>query len=148
MNHSTGGGDGAAVGSGRGAGVKVLVVDDHDAMRLLTTAILKRAGFAVLGAVGSGEEAIECLQQLQPHLVLMDVNMPGMGGVKATQLIRGCFPGIRIIGLSTEDDSFTVDCMMQAGASAFVSKDKLPTLIPLLASMLHSEAPAEVPALA
>jgi CheY-like chemotaxis protein len=103
------------------SGVKVLVVDDQDPFRRAMAAVVEATdGFVVVGAVASGEESVEAVRNLQPDLVLMDVNLPVMSGVDATREIRGLSSSAVVVLLSTydEDEFDQADC----GAAAYVSK--------------------------
>ena len=103
------------------SGVKVLVVDDQDPFRRAMAAVVEATdGFVVVGAVASGEESVEAVRNLQPDLVLMDVNLPVMSGVDATREIRGLDGSAVVVLLSTydEDEFDQADC----GAAAYVSK--------------------------
>jgi DNA-binding NarL/FixJ family response regulator len=103
------------------AHVDVLVVDDQDPFRLAMAAVVDATdGFAVVGAVASGEESVVAAAELGPDLVLMDVNLPGIDGTEAARRIRAQEPPPVVILLSTydEDDCDISDC----GASAYISK--------------------------
>ncbi|MGZ4640111.1 MAG: response regulator transcription factor, partial [Actinomycetes bacterium] len=69
--------------------VSVLVVDDQRPFRAAAAAVLRRTpGFVLVGEASSGEEALERVAELAPRLVLMDINMPGISGIEATQRLR------------------------------------------------------------
>jgi two-component system invasion response regulator UvrY len=81
--------------------VSVLVVDDLASYRLAMASVIGVVdGFAVAGEVGSGEEALAFLERQTVGLVLMDVNMPGMGGIRAAEEIRSRHPNVPVILLS------------------------------------------------
>ena len=97
--------------------VSVLVVDDQAPFRLAARAVLRRAeGFSLVGEAGTGEEALERVGELHPALVLMDINMPGMGGIEATRRIREAFPDTVVFLCSTyarediPDDAVSTRC--------------------------------------
>jgi CheY-like chemotaxis protein len=101
--------------------VTVLVVDDQDPFRRAMAAVVEATdGFVVVGAVASGEEAVEAVQTMQPDLVLMDVNLPGMSGVEATRAVCGLESSPVVVLLSTYDeDEFD---QAACGAAAYVAK--------------------------
>jgi DNA-binding NarL/FixJ family response regulator len=103
--------------------VRVLVVDDADESR----AILRRAlafddGLEVIGEASSGTEAVRQVEALRPHVVLMDVQMPGGGGVQATAEITRRFPDVRVIALTAHEDQGSVRDMLTAGAIGYLVK--------------------------
>jgi len=76
----------------------------------------------VLGTADSGEQALAMLEQFQPDVVLMDVKMPGMGGIEATQRITELYPRIKVVGMSSIDVGVIPSRMLAAGARAFITK--------------------------
>lgn len=103
--------------------IKVLVADDHLIFRKAIACILKDTGdIAVIAEVANGKAAIEAARFLKPDVMLMDVNMPGVNGVKATRAIMKEALGMRIIGLSMHDDHATRQAMLEAGACAYLIK--------------------------
>jgi PAS domain S-box-containing protein len=102
---------------------RVLFVDDHRVMRQgLIQMISNQPAIEVVGEAENGKEAIEKARQLQPNIVVMDVSMPVMDGIEATQYIKSEMPHIRVIGLSMFEDENITESMYRAGAEAFVSK--------------------------
>ena len=101
--------------------VSVLVVDDQEpfrrAMRLVVGAT---DGFVLVGAVGTGEDAVEAAARLRPRLVLMDVHLPGIDGLEATRRIRSAAGGPVVVLLSTGDEA-EVD-VAGCGAASYVPK--------------------------
>ncbi len=105
--------------------VKVLIVDDQLRARQSLKALL--ATWPLIGETqeaANGQEAIQRIQQVQPDLVLMDVRMPVMNGLQATQHIKRHWPQIKVIVLSMYGDC-QVDALA-VGADAFMSKDESP----------------------
>jgi len=103
--------------------VRVLIVDDLEPFRSAARAVVQATpGFEVAGEVASGEESIEQARVLRPELILMDVNLPGIGGVEATRRITAHLPGAVVLLLSTRDaddmGSLAADC----GAAAYLAK--------------------------
>ncbi len=102
---------------------KILVVDDHDLVRMGIVRMLADVdGFEVVGDAKSGEEAVSKARQLAPNVVLMDVKMPGMGGLEATRRLRQVNPEMKIIAVTACDDSLYPTRLMQAGAVGYVTK--------------------------
>jgi two-component system, NarL family, invasion response regulator UvrY len=106
--------------------VTVLVVDDQAPFRLAARAVLRRAeGFSLVGEAGTGEEALERVGELKPGLVLMDINMPGMGGIEATRRIREAFPETVVFLCSTYELDDLPPGAATSGATAYVNKEEL-----------------------
>jgi PAS domain S-box-containing protein len=104
--------------------IRILVVDDHTVVRQGIFALLSfHSDIEIVGKAGNGHEAIEKARQLQPDVILMDINMPGIDGIQATRIIHSELPCVRIIGLSMHDNQDQADQMIQAGASAYCTKD-------------------------
>lgn len=102
---------------------KILVVDDHDLVRMGLARMLNDIpGFETVGEAQSGEEAITQARSLQPDVVLMDVKMPGMGGLEATRRLHQVNPGVKIIAVTAYDDNMHPTKLMQAGAMGYVTK--------------------------
>lgn len=103
--------------------IKVLLVDDHELVRTGIQQILTRAGgVEVVGAVSSGEEALQQVTRLEPDIVLMDVSMPGMGGIEATRRILCSYPSLKVIALTVHDDDPFPARLHEAGAMGYLTK--------------------------
>ena len=76
---------------------RVLIVDDHPLTRGALAALLQQNDFSVAGEAASGEEAIEVARALQPDLILLDLSMPGIGGLGALPLLREAAPGCEVV---------------------------------------------------
>lgn len=106
--------------------VRILVTDDHALMRRALLGLLQsQEDFKVVGQAVNGREAVQLATKLKPYVVLMDISMPEMNGFDATAQICNKLPGTRIIGLSTHNDSHTMQKMLDAGASAYLTKQAL-----------------------
>lgn len=115
-------GEGAASARG-GAATTVLVVDDHRIAREGLIGLLRReADLEIVGAAADGRQAVEMARNLRPEVVIMDVDMPGMGGIEATRIIVEELPGIQVIGLSMHEGGTVSSSMLEAGAAAFLAK--------------------------
>jgi DNA-binding NarL/FixJ family response regulator len=123
--------------------VRVLVVDDQRPFRAAAASVLRRAaGFALVGEAESGEAAVETARELRPDLVLMDIRMPGIGGVEATRRLLAELPGTVVFLCSTyERADLPVDAA-GSGAAAYLHKEELRP--ELLAELWTREAPPAV----
>ena len=103
--------------------VKVLTVDDQAVFRHAARDVISATGgFEAVGDVGSGEEAVAAVERLRPDLVLLDVRMPGMGGIEAARRITEAHPGTVVVLISIEDSDEFADDARAAGAAALVRK--------------------------
>jgi len=103
--------------------INVMIVDDHDLVRTGLKRILDDInGIEVIDEAGSGEQAIEIARSKKPDIVLMDISMPGIGGLEATRRITTSFPAIRVIALTVHDDIPFPTCLLEAGASGYLTK--------------------------
>jgi DNA-binding NarL/FixJ family response regulator len=101
--------------------VRVLIVDDQETfLRAMRAVVDATEGFVVVGEARTGEESLEAAKQLAPHLVLMDVHLPGMDGVEATRLLTEDGRGPVVLLLSTYDAD-QVDTT-GSGATAYLAK--------------------------
>lgn len=102
---------------------RVLVVDDDPLARRSMKDILREAGFTVIGEAASGREAIELTTHYLPDIVLMDVVMPGMDGIEATQRIIAGVPDQRVVLLTAGNDDDIAIAGLRCGAIGFLRKD-------------------------
>ena len=103
--------------------ISVLVVDDHELVRAGISGMLgERRGLEVIGEADSGESAIELAAELEPDVMLMDVKMPGIGGLEATRRIARRYPHIRILAVTVCEDEPFPSRLLQAGASGYLTK--------------------------
>lgn len=104
--------------------VKVLVVDDQQLMREGISSLLSiQEGIEVIGGAANGQEAIERAMALAPDVILMDVRMPVMNGITATEQIRRQLPTCQVLMLTTFDDEEDIVKALLAGASGYLLKD-------------------------
>lgn len=103
--------------------IKVLVVDDHDLVRMGITRMLGDvSGIEVVGQATSGEDAIKQVRELAPEVVLMDVKMPGIGGLEATRKILRSNPDTKVIAVTACQAEPFPSRLLQAGASGYLTK--------------------------
>jgi two-component system invasion response regulator UvrY len=103
--------------------IRVLIVDDHQLVRMGTSRLLADVGdVEVVGQAGSGEEAIELVRHLKPDVVLMDVQMPGIGGLEATRRCLRVHPDIKVIAVSMYEDEPYPSKLLNVGAHGYVTK--------------------------
>jgi DNA-binding NarL/FixJ family response regulator len=102
--------------------IRILIADDHPVFRFGLRALLEsQSDMVVLAEVESGEESVQMVQSLQPDVVLMDVNMPGLNGIEATKQITASTSDTAILIITMLDDD-TVFTAMQAGARGYLLK--------------------------
>ncbi|MFQ4140768.1 response regulator transcription factor [Chlorogloeopsis sp. ULAP02] len=103
--------------------VRILLVDDHTLIRRgMKGQFALEPGFSVVGEAGDGPQAIELATELQPDVVLMDIDLPAMNGITATQRIKSDRTATRILALSAFDDDTQVIGMLAAGADGYCLK--------------------------
>ncbi|MDF2690601.1 MAG: uvrY [Gammaproteobacteria bacterium] len=103
--------------------IKVLLVDDHDLVRMGIKRLLADVkDIDVVGEASNGEDAIRLAKQLKPDVVLMDLKMPGVGGLEATKRIIRNDPEIKILAVTTMGEEPYPTMILQAGASGYLTK--------------------------
>ena len=103
--------------------IRLLVADDAPDSRELVRALLAdRSQIEIVGEAANGVEAVELARELEPDVILMDVEMPGVDGIAATREIREHVRGARVVAFAGSDDTRTVMAMIEAGASAYCVK--------------------------
>ena len=105
--------------------IRILLVDDHAILRSGLSALLElESDMEVVGEVGTGEEAIERVRALEPGVVVMDLDMPGMGGLEATRQIAALGLGTRVLVLTSHSEAEYLLAVLEAGGSGYVQKTK------------------------
>lgn len=103
--------------------VEIVLVDDHPNVReVLRLVLASRPSFAVVGEAEDGPEAIEIVESLRPDVVVMDVELPSLGGLEATRHLRESMPAVQVVMLSTHEHPHYVLEAFQAGAMSYVFK--------------------------
>ncbi|MEM7112670.1 MAG: response regulator transcription factor [Chloroflexota bacterium] len=104
--------------------IRVLLVDDQQLIRDGIVSLLSlQPGIEMIGAAENGAMACDMVPELEPDLILMDIRMPGMDGIEATEKIYGRFPHIRILMLTTFDDEDYIIRALRAGACGYLLKN-------------------------
>jgi two-component system invasion response regulator UvrY len=107
--------------------IRVLLVDDHAVVRTGFRLLLQaRSDIVVVGEAESGETACQRYLELSPDVVVMDIAMPGMGGIEALRRIRAHDPQARVLALSAHDDPMHARRALREGALGFLSKRSAP----------------------
>jgi DNA-binding NarL/FixJ family response regulator len=118
--------------------IRVLVVDDHVIVRNGLAQLLATTDeFELVGTAGDGREAVEVVRSLRPDVVLMDLSMPDMDGVEATQVICRTMPGTKIVILSSFSEHQRVLAALDAGAEGYVLKHADPEQILAAITAVH-----------
>jgi len=119
--------------------IRVLLVDDQELVRYGFRLMLDSTpGMTVVGEAGNGTQAIGALERLQPDVVLMDVRMPGMSGIEATNRIVSARPDTRVLVLTTYDVDEYAFGALGAGAAGFLLKDTRPDDLVAAIRAVHS----------
>ena len=103
--------------------IRIMLVDDHAMVREGLVAMLSaRPGFVIVAEATSGEEAVTLFRKHQPDVTLMDLRMPGIGGVEAVRRIRSEFPQSRFIAVTTYEGDEDIYSALRAGVQAYLLK--------------------------
>ena len=103
--------------------IRLLVVDDHDLVRAgIVRMLADIKDLQVVGEASSGEEALKKARELKPDVVLMDVRMPGIGGLEATRKLLRSHPDIKVVVVTVCEDDVFPTRLLQAGASGYLTK--------------------------
>jgi DNA-binding NarL/FixJ family response regulator len=106
-----------------GQPIRVVVVDDHQIVRDGLSALLGALdGVEVVGLAEDGREALHVVEETQPDVVVMDIQMPRLDGIEATRFVTGKHPDVRVVMLTMNEDDDTVLSAMRAGASGYLLK--------------------------
>jgi two-component system, NarL family, response regulator len=106
--------------------IRILVAEDHLVARVgVTTIVNMQDDMTVVAEAANGQQAVEMFRMHQPDVTLLDLRMPGMGGVEAAIAIRAEFPGAKMIALSTYGGDEDIRRALAAGVHAYLTKDVL-----------------------
>ena len=122
--------------------LSLLIVDDHQLVRWgISTFLATQPDMRVVGEAASGEEALDLAAEVQPQVVLMDLRMPGMGGVEAIKQLHQRWPQIAVVVLTTYNEDTLMIQGLQAGACGYLLKD---CALEMLVQAIRSAARGEM----
>jgi len=132
--------------------IRVMIVDDHHLVREGLKAVFDQGNdIRVVGEASTAEDALKLVEKSGPDVVLMDISMPGMGGIKATKSIRDKYPNVKVVILTMLDQEGYVYEAVKAGATGYMlkstSSDELVRAIKTVndgKALLHPEATAQL----
>src|ERR1700734_4113216 len=102
----------------------LLIAEDHDITRLgLRLTLEKMPDIEVIGEAADGDSVLVQVEQFQPRIILMDINLPGISGIQATKLIKGSHPNTGIIMLTSDSSDESVFAALSAGADGYCLKN-------------------------
>jgi two-component system response regulator NreC len=105
--------------------IRILIVDDHAILRSGLSALLElEPDFDVVGEASTGEESLERANALRPDVVIMDIDMPGMGGLEATRQLQALELGTRVLVLTSHSEADYLLPVLEAGGSGYVQKTR------------------------
>ena len=115
---------------GRIGRIRVLLVDDHAVVRAGYRVLLQSSpDIEIVGEAESGEQACRLFAELQPDVVIMDLSLPGIGGLEAIRRIVSRDPGAKILVFSMHEDTVFVEQALQAGARGYITKSSAPEVL-------------------
>ena len=122
-------------------GRRTLVVDDHPLTRAALVGLLEQHDFPVVAEAGDGEEAVARAREVQPDLVLLDLAMPGTGGLEALPRVRAAAPACEVVVLTASGTDENLLAAIRAGAAGYLLKTEPPERIAeFLEGVAHGEA--------
>jgi two-component system nitrate/nitrite response regulator NarL len=126
--------------------LRVLIADDHPLMlQGIRRALEASDDIEVVGEARSGEEALALVERRQPNLILLDLHMPGIGGLECLEQIKQRWPEVKTVVISASDDRASIDSALLAGASAYILKSVSPMDIPSVLRQASTGAVYHVP---
>lgn len=121
--------------------IRLLLIDDHPVLRAGLGNMLRfEPDFTVAGEAGTGEEALVACEACRPNVCLLDLNMPGIGGIETIRRIHKSVPGTRIVVLTSTESTDQADRALAAGASAYVTKSvPYPEIVSVIRRVHHGQ---------
>src|SRR5688572_13012932 len=104
------------------AQINVATVDDSASTRWSLEQIICACGFTCVGSYASSEEALRCIPHAKPHLVLMDIRLPGMCGIECMRRLKATLPELAVVLVGAMTNTSILDEALAAGAEAFLTK--------------------------
>jgi DNA-binding NarL/FixJ family response regulator len=103
--------------------IRILIADDHGVLRAGLRSLLNaEPDMVVVGEAADGDDALRLTVESQPDIVLMDVSMPGCGGIETTRQVTAGRPGVRVLMLTVHEDKYVLQEALRAGASGYILK--------------------------
>ncbi len=107
------------------AKIRLLIAEDHTVVRYTLRSLLEQyPEIEIVGEANNGLDAVSRAEELQPAIVLMDINMPNLDGVAATQRIKARWSRMAVLGLSVHGERRSIDAMLRAGALDVIPKER------------------------
>jgi DNA-binding NarL/FixJ family response regulator len=104
--------------------ITILIADDHALIReALRNTLEKQSDFKIIAEASDGEIAVKLAKELKPDVIIMDITMPRLDGLEATQIIRADNPEVKILALTMHSDDTVLVAMLKAGADGFLTKN-------------------------
>lgn len=129
--------------------IRVVIAEDHAVVREGTRELLEREeDIEVIGEAADGAEAVAQVEQLDPDVAIVDISMPVMGGIEATERIKALRPGTAVLILTAYDDDQYVFALLGAGAAGYLLKDVPSTEVVRAVRSVHVGEPVLHPAIA
>jgi DNA-binding NarL/FixJ family response regulator len=116
-----------------------VVIDDHELMLSTTSSVLQSAGFAVVGAVSTGADAVQAIESTQPDLAVLDFELPDMTGVELAARARELAPGTLLLLHSARIDPTVVDAALASGIRGIIVKGSATRLLDAVAGVREGE---------
>jgi DNA-binding NarL/FixJ family response regulator len=134
---------------GRVENIRVIIAEDHAVVREGTRQLLERHGdIDVVGEAANGAEAVALVERVTPDVAIVDISMPVMGGIEATQKIKGVRPGTAVLVLTAYDDDQYVFALLAAGAAGYLLKDVPSAEVVRAVRAVHAGEPVLHPTIA
>ena len=122
------------------AEIRILVADDFELWRIRIREILKsRPAWQIVFEATDGVEAVEKTTELQPDVVLLDIQMPRLSGIKAARRMLQVFPDLKIIFLSQNNDKDIIAAALETGAKAYLQKTRATELISVIEAAIRDD---------